>query len=878
MSEQIALERIEIARLENATELDLSGLTLSTLPEEVSHLTSLTDLDLNNNQLTTLSPVMSQLTNLKELYLNSNQLIKLPEVVGQLTNLTILTLTSNQLMTLPEVVGQLINLKTLSIANNKLTALPEVVGQLINLERLYLDSNKLTTLPEVIGQLTNLERLYLDSNKMTILPEVMGRLINLTELWLDKNQLITLPEVFSQLINLRTIRLDNNLLTTLPTVIGQLKNLKRLRLNGNQLTTLSEVAGNLTNLETLWINGNQLTTFPEAIIRLINLQRLRIADNQIITLPKSIDQLNRLTVLDMQGNPLPILPELLAEISKPRVILDYYQRLGRNARQLNEAKLLIVGEADAGKSAIKKRLLGQGFTQEKSPTEGIDIDPWLLPIGDVGETTKVNVWDFGGQEIMHATHQYFLTERCAYVLVLSAVQGEEQNRVHYWLKLLETYGQGAPVIVAINKSDLMRLELDAAGLKQQYPFIVDFVETACSRDDDAGMRRLATLLQTQISQLDGVRLPFPRQYFEVKEQLEQMPDNYIVFESYAERCSKVGLDDERDQRRLLRILHQLGVMLNFDDERVRDTNILKPAWVTRGVYAVVTWKELEAHGGRVRATDLERILDPKLYPRVRQPFILKMMEKFEVCFGVDGPTSEREYLIPDGLPKATPPEVNLDDDQALRFQYRYSVLPGAVLSRFQSRTGPMVHDGQIWRGGVVLGYRNGLNTALVRAEPGASRINVAVHGNANTARDCLAYIRSQFDHIHQSFDKFNVEEWVPVPGQKTAAVNYQTLLNYEQNGMLQIIPDGMSKPVLVRELLNNIGRPAAPEQLAPLMAERMSIDELKSVCFELGVDDEEFDASQKSKFVRQMLQHLQRRDRLQALTDTLRDKWPHVLG
>jgi GTPase SAR1 family protein len=34
-----------------------------------------------------------------------------------------------------------------------------------------------------------------------------------------------------------------------------------------------------------------------------------------------------------------------------------------------------------------------------------------------GKNFRVNIWDFGGQEIYHQTHQFFLTERSLYALV-----------------------------------------------------------------------------------------------------------------------------------------------------------------------------------------------------------------------------------------------------------------------------------------------------------------------------------------------------------------------------------------------------------------------------------------------------------------------------
>jgi GTPase SAR1 family protein len=118
--EATAISRIEQARADNATELDLSELALTALPEQ-----------------------LGQLGNLQTLYLADNQLTALPEQLGQLGNLQILYLADNQLPALPEQLGQLGNLQILYLNNNQLTALPEQLGQLGNLQILYLNNNQL---------------------------------------------------------------------------------------------------------------------------------------------------------------------------------------------------------------------------------------------------------------------------------------------------------------------------------------------------------------------------------------------------------------------------------------------------------------------------------------------------------------------------------------------------------------------------------------------------------------------------------------------------------------------------------------------------------------------------------------------------------------
>ena len=84
-----------------------------------------------------------------------------------------------------------------------------------------------------------------------------------------------------------------------------------------------------------------------------------------------------------------------------------------------------MGRGQAGKSSIRDRLLFDSFDPHKPETPGIQIDRW--PLSCDQETVIVRVWDFAGQEITHATHQFFLSERSIYLLVLDA-RADTQDR------------------------------------------------------------------------------------------------------------------------------------------------------------------------------------------------------------------------------------------------------------------------------------------------------------------------------------------------------------------------------------------------------------------------------------------------------------------
>ncbi|MFN8598456.1 MAG: leucine-rich repeat domain-containing protein [Anaerolineae bacterium] len=85
---QLAKQKIADALRSGATELDLSRMKLTELPQSIGQLTQLTSLDLSNNGLTALPDALGQLTQLTSLNLSNNQLTALPDSLGQLTELT----------------------------------------------------------------------------------------------------------------------------------------------------------------------------------------------------------------------------------------------------------------------------------------------------------------------------------------------------------------------------------------------------------------------------------------------------------------------------------------------------------------------------------------------------------------------------------------------------------------------------------------------------------------------------------------------------------------------------------------------------------------------------------------------------------------------
>ncbi|MEG4006095.1 leucine-rich repeat domain-containing protein [Microcoleus sp. Pol11C1] len=795
-----------IAQLSNLTQLDLGANQITSIPEVIAQLSNLTQLDLSENQITSIPEIIDQLSNLTQLFLSENQITSIPEAIAQLSNLTQLDLSYNQITFIPEVIGQLSNLTHLYLSNNQITSIPEVIGQLSNLTYLHLTNNQITFIPEVIDQLSNLTWLLLSDNQITSIPEVIGKLSNLTHIDLYNNQIRFIPEVIGKLSNLTWLLLSDNQITSIPEVIGKLSNLTWLLLSDNQITSIPEVIGKLSNLTRLLLSNNQITQIPEEIGKLSNLTELGLFNNQIEKIPESLETLPKLEKLNLRHNPLPISPEVLGDKEAPGTPADIFNYL-RQLRSgevlpLNEAKVLLVGQGSVGKTCLINRLIHNKYNPNEPQTDGLNITDWKITVNT--KPVKLNVWDFGGQEIYHATHQFFLTKRSLYLLVCNCRTSEDENRLEYWLKLIESFGDASPVILVGNKCDEQPLDLNRKALRDKYPNIKAIIETSCQ--SGTGIEELRSAIHTEISELKEVYDLLPLSWFQVKQRLENLDKDIISISEYATICAKENIFEETDQTQLIGLLHNLGIVLNFREHPIlQSTNILNPHWVTEGIYALLSDDALKVKTkGILTYADLSRILDSNKYPSHRYHCLTGLMGEFELCFPVsDCPAPT--FLIPGILPKEQPQNTELQGE-TLEFQYHYRILPDSILSRFIVLMHEKIHNRTHWRTGVMLEYTEGAevyNIARIKSDPEDKKIFIAVTGRESTRRSFLSMIRDTFTKIHNSFANLEISQWVPVPDYPDAdPLDYDELLGLEDMGENTVRVGKLKLKLDLRQLLD----------------------------------------------------------------------------
>jgi internalin A len=366
-----------------------------------------------------------------------------------------------------------------------------------------------------------------------------------------------------------------------------------------------------------------------------------------------------------------------------------------------------------------------------------------------------------------------------YLLVLNGRQGHEDADADYWLSLIDSFGEGSPVLVVLNKIKEHPFDLNRRALMQKFGIVRGFVETDCK--DRTGIEDLQKTIIRENDHLEHLRDAFPASWFGIKDRLAGMQANYISYDEYRKICRENGEGEGAAQEALASYLHSLGIALNYkDDPRLRDTHVLNPRWVTEGIYKILNAEDLARRKGELQVDALPGVLDPDAYPPERHGFLLELMRKFELCFTF--PDDQGRYLIPELLDKQQPAEAErFDPDQCLNFQYHYPVLLEGLLPRFIVRTHVLSTEQPRWRTGVILDWEG--NQALVKADKEAKRVFIGVKGPTSRGRrELLSVIRYDFEHIHRSF-KFTPQELIPVPGAPDVLVPYQELLVMERNGI-----------------------------------------------------------------------------------------------
>ena len=496
--------------------------------------------------------------------------------------------------------------------------------------------------------------------------------------------------------------------------------------------------------------------------------------------------------------------EILAQ--EPAQINAYLKNLCQTERPLNRVRVIFLGYGEAGKTSLIRALNGLEVVAGKEQmTPGIDISDWKVP----GTEITAHFWDFGGQVVAHATHQFFLRSRCLYILLLDGrTEINANEQAEYWLEHVRAFGSKAPVMLVGNKADLCAVNLDMAALKEKHENVLDFYPLSCTKYQEeyaAHFERFQADLIKQVAELGVHTVRFGKAHLAVLDELtsRSSTESFLKKTAWLDLCQGSGLAEQGDlnQAWLLDLFDKLGVIVHFPNIAALDSYILNPRWLTYGVYTLLYSLEAKAQKGRLREAEIVRILSEAevrdnlgnvlSYPPDKAAIVIQAMEQFKLCFPC---RHERDMIVIPALLESDQPPHGFEKHGSLAFEFDFTgflprhIMPNFIVGRHDEIKGELV-----WQNGVVLSKQDSSAEALLQVDYHDRVLSLWVRGNK--ANDYFKIIYDDLKRILNLMPELRFDEKVIVPEESRIAddpffrrsdepikANFRQLLAMEDKG------------------------------------------------------------------------------------------------
>ncbi len=609
-------------------------------------------------------------------------------------------------------------------------------------------------------------------------------------------------------------------LTEVPDEIGELVWLEKLYLFGNKKLTDINPLSVLMQLQALFIYNTQVSDLSP-LSGLSALQKLNVFNTQVSDLSPLFGFFERDGHISANNCPLTNPPESIVKRGNAAIFNYFKEAQQQGTDRLYEAKLLIVGAGGAGKTSLVRRLYQQemNLPKEKETTKGIDIYPYTFKVQDErypnGRDFRLNIWDFGGQEIYHATHQFFLTQRSLYVLLDDTKTDDKtahDPNFKYWLEVVDFFSQHSPVLIFQNEKGGRSKPIDLAGIKSRFENFKDCYQGNLEHKNAADVLKKA--IELHALQLPHIGEQLPVKWINIRAEIEQQAAQKptISLDDYFDLYEKHLPFDETKALHLSRYFHDLGVFLHFqDDELLSQTVILQNQWATEAVFKILDDETVKAKLGRFNAEDCKRLWQASDYKKMHLQ-LRALMEKFELCYLLQD-SNPKTWLAPQLLPPSKPIELNnwaKAGDLVLRYHYEF--LPKGMINRLMVRKHYFVpHLELAWLTGVLF-ERNGTR---VLVELSAQGNEIVFRARGIECKDLLGAIAFELEALNATFKGLPEKVTVLIPcccalcQSKTEPEAYEQkrLLKRKQDGKTTIECPASYQDVQVEDLLNGIKQP-----------------------------------------------------------------------
>ena len=476
-----------------------------------------------------------------------------------------------------------------------------------------------------------------------------------------------------------------------------------------------------------------------------HLSELNLFNTGLPRIPDSVRHMQKLNTLDLNGLDLRELPTWLADLNLPirvngglcltgilmegtrvegvdlRTIPEQQELLkewlealhDKKTQTQNEVKVVFLGDGEAGKSHIVKRLEQDGALVpnfDGDATPGIAISNKRLDLTD--RSVVVRVWDFGGQEILHAMHRIFMTTQTLYVVVLNARNDTQDHRAEHWLRFIYSFDKDARVMLVLNKIDQNpRASINLNRLQRLFPGLSEMVKMSAKEDSPEDfVDHFIKPLQQQLEKFDVLKSPFPKTWRLLEEKLEGVNERYIRERDYKKYCSEVGISKPEVINELLSRFVNLGVCFRCEEETwTRSFLLLEPKWATNAIYKILFNQHKKVNNGIIGVSDIQDcLLDDRTtwsvdesisYNEDEVNYILKVMRSYGLSFSMND--DEENEFIPMLCDRNEPQlmKAYVEDPTVLEFWLQFDYLPDNLLFHLMVELSSELDTDNVWLSG-----------------------------------------------------------------------------------------------------------------------------------------------------------------------------------
>ena len=402
------------------------------------------------------------------------------------------------------------------------------------------------------------------------------------------------------------------------------------------------------------------------------------------------------------GNPLNSIPSYIVSQGNDAV-LQYLQDIASSGKKAvwKRVKVMVLGKEGVGKTHIRHLVSGKKYLRNES-TDGIEIKEFELKSG-----MSVKWFDFGGQEIFYPTHQFFLTPQCVYLVVFSLTDPDYEQRVKYWLKVVQSImekSQQIKIVVIGTHLDKVKsgqeekLKASLQRLLAKHSSVMAHVFVSCIEDQDKVAEKISRGIELAAQESGLVEREVPKSYLAVCQWVREKEKVGVSRMGWEEMLSNFPGLNELFLERAFAFLHNMGDVFFSKAQGVLCFDV---RWLANLFSSLVTFRHRWVKDGILKKEDMCHIWVDVQKDEIGN--ILSLFQDFHVAFRR---RKDNVWVVPSLLPQEA---VNNMEEffRSTRLTqkrlYKLSIVPFGVFGRMIARVQEWkdIEILSMWRNGII---------------------------------------------------------------------------------------------------------------------------------------------------------------------------------